>query len=65
MGLITDTFLKVKNTENVFAVGDCATIQYEKLVNYIDDLFNEIDVKKTGELDFDQFEGMYTTYSFC
>lgn len=56
MGLITDTFLKVKNTENVFAVGDCATIQYEKLVNYIDDLFNEIDVKKTGELDFDQFE---------
>ncbi|XP_047135018.1 uncharacterized protein LOC100215618 isoform X1 [Hydra vulgaris] len=40
MGLLTDGHLKVKNTSNVFALGDCAVVQYTKISDYVEMLYD-------------------------
>ena len=57
MALITDPFMRVKNTANVFAVGDCCTVQNEKLTDFFSGLLAELGVTQTGNLNRQQFAG--------
>ena len=57
MALITDPFMKVKNTANVFAIGDCCTVQNEKLADFFSGLLGELGVTQTGKLSHQQFTG--------
>lgn len=60
MGLLTDRYLRVKgvNDGSIFAIGDCATIQLEKLVDRIQSLFEEADTEHRGALDLQQFKNL-------
>jgi len=66
MALITDQHFKVKNSSNIFAVGDCATIQNVQFNKVIEDLFSY----QVGELTLEQTEkvleeGMRKHPKFC
>lgn len=56
--LITDSFLKVEGTKNVFAVGDCSTIRQPKLIEHFIELFKESDLDSNGVLDYGEFKKM-------
>jgi len=60
MGLLTDRYLRVKGVSDgsIFAIGDCATIQQEKLVDKIQLLFEEADSEQRGALDLQQFKNL-------
>ena len=55
--LVTDGFLNVKNVENVFGIGDCATVQLTKLLSKVEELFKLADKDGSGELTLDEFSG--------
>lgn len=55
--LVTDAFLNVKNTENIFGIGDCATVEFTKLLENIENLYKQADADGNGELKLDEFEG--------
>ena len=42
--LITDKFLRVQGAEGVFSVGDCSTIERDKMVEKAEELFKMADV---------------------
>jgi len=54
---VTDGFLKVKGTHNVFGIGDCATVEFTKLIGKIEDLFKTADKDGSGELSISEFSG--------
>eukprot|EP01116_Phalansterium_solitarium_P009846 TRINITY_DN24184_c0_g1_i1.p1 TRINITY_DN24184_c0_g1~~TRINITY_DN24184_c0_g1_i1.p1 ORF type:complete len:509 (+),score=37.08 TRINITY_DN24184_c0_g1_i1:38-1528(+) len=54
--LVVDDHLQVKGTENVFAMGDCSTIELKKALTDIVDLFTMADVDKNGGLSFREVE---------
>eukprot|EP01087_Luapelamoeba_hula_P023102 TRINITY_DN8446_c0_g1_i1.p1 TRINITY_DN8446_c0_g1~~TRINITY_DN8446_c0_g1_i1.p1 ORF type:complete len:661 (-),score=96.82 TRINITY_DN8446_c0_g1_i1:141-2093(-) len=56
--ITTDEFLRVKGAENVYAIGDCSTIEQHKLLAKFADLFDETDVNRDGELTFGEFSAM-------
>lgn len=55
--LVTDGFLKVKNVNDVFGIGDCATVEFTKLMTQVKELYTEADKDGSGELNFDEFVG--------
>lgn len=57
MGLLTDRYLRVKGVADgsIFAIGDCATIELKKIVDQIQNLFEETDTQKRGAIDLQQF----------
>ena len=61
MGLITDDHLRVKNTSNIFALGDCATIQYTKMSDHVETLYNDAGI--ATDMTLEQFEG-FKTFAF-
>jgi NADH:ubiquinone reductase (non-electrogenic) len=58
--LVTDQFLKVLGTENVYAVGDCATVEQKKLQSKLTDLFELADSNKDGVLSDSELETLFT-----
>ena len=64
MALITDPFMKVKNTPNIFAVGDCCTVQNEKLVDFLSSSLDELGVATGGNLNRQQFRGFCLSIHF-
>lgn len=57
MGILTDQYLRVKGVEDgsIFAIGDCATVEQKKLVDRIQQLFEETVTKHGGSLDLQKF----------
>jgi len=55
LGLIVDGNLKVKGTNNVYAIGDCAVIEQPKLKEKVLNLFLEADTNNDGGLDVNEF----------
>jgi len=53
--LVTNEFLQVKGVQDVYALGDCATIEQEKLINHFLELFQEADKDKDGFLKYEEF----------
>jgi NADH dehydrogenase len=60
MGILTDRYLRAKGVSDgsIFAIGDCATIEQQKLVDRIQLLFEEADTQHRGALDLKQFESL-------
>lgn len=61
-GLITDHFLKVKNTKNIFSLGDCSTVQFKKFPEYINMLLDEAGIQTGVEITQGQFESKLVWY---
>lgn len=55
--ILTDRHLHIPNTEGVFAMGDCATIELHRIADEVHHLFKLADKNKDGELSLDEFEG--------
>ena len=53
--LAVDCFLKVKNCNNVFAIGDCGTIRFDKMLSDVEKLFKEADNDGSCALSLDEF----------
>lgn len=53
--LATDEWLRVKNTEGVYALGDCASVEQRKIAEDIAYLFKLSDVDNDGSLSLTEF----------
>lgn len=56
VALTTDNYLKVKGVENVYAIGDCCTVESNKLVSKMMQLFKEADKDGNGKISIGEFE---------
>lgn len=54
--LATDEWLKVKGSEHVYALGDCATVDQRKIKEDILNIFETADKDKSGTLTKDEFQ---------
>lgn len=51
--------MQVKGTKNVFGIGDCATVEFTKLLGGVKELFKEADKDGTGKLSLAEFSSLY------
>jgi NADH dehydrogenase FAD-containing subunit len=56
VALITDEHCKLKGSKNIFAIGDCATVAQDRMLNKIEEIFRQADVNNTGSLTFKEFK---------
>ncbi|KAH9613298.1 hypothetical protein KSS87_018557, partial [Heliosperma pusillum] len=56
--LATDEWLRVKGSEDVFALGDCASIDQRKIIDDIATIFTAADVDKSGTLTLKEFKNV-------
>ncbi|KAM7492291.1 hypothetical protein LguiA_035212 [Lonicera macranthoides] len=54
--LATNEWLQVKGCQNVYALGDCATIDQRKIMEDIYTIFEAADTDKSGTLSIDEFK---------
>ena len=55
-GLITDEYLRVKNSNGtIYAIGDCSVVEQEKLVESVDEWFQKADKNADGTLTMEEF----------
>lgn len=54
--LATDEWLRVKGCEDVFAIGDCSSINQRKIMDDIMDIFKAADKNNSGTLTVEEFE---------
>ncbi|XP_057953911.1 external alternative NAD(P)H-ubiquinone oxidoreductase B1, mitochondrial-like [Malania oleifera] len=54
--LVTDEWLRVKGCEDVYAIGDCATIEQRKVMEDILSIFKAADEDNSGTLTVKEFE---------
>lgn len=52
----TDEWLRVEGTDNVYALGDCATINQRKVMEDIAAIFNKADTDNSGTLTVKEFQ---------
>jgi len=64
--LIVDEHLLVKGTKNIFAIGDCSTVERKLLKVHYEKLFVEFDKDKNGQISWNEFNefiaGVSKTY---
>lgn len=58
IALLTDTYLRVKGVDNVYAVGDCAEMELPRLHSSMRQLFDESDINGDGMLNREEFHQM-------
>jgi NADH dehydrogenase FAD-containing subunit len=56
IALITDDAFQVRGAENIFAIGDCGTIDQRKLIHDCTELFSKADANGDGKLSPKEFE---------
>ncbi|XP_027346647.1 external alternative NAD(P)H-ubiquinone oxidoreductase B1, mitochondrial-like isoform X2 [Abrus precatorius] len=54
--LATDEWLRVKGCEDVYAIGDCSTINQRKIMDDITAVFEAVDKNKSGTLTVEEFQ---------
>ncbi|KAJ7981397.1 external alternative NAD(P)H-ubiquinone oxidoreductase B1, mitochondrial-like [Quillaja saponaria] len=54
--LATDEWLRVKGSESVYAIGDCATIDQRKIMEDISSIFEVADRNNSGTLTVEEFQ---------
>lgn len=47
----------MKNTDSIFGIGDCATVEFKKLMSEVKELYLVADKDGNGYLTIDEFEG--------
>jgi len=58
---LTDSFLRVRGAEGVFALGDCSTIEQDLMIKRAEELFKMADVNGDGTLCSDEFLSIMET----
>ncbi|KAJ1379567.1 Pyridine nucleotide-disulfide oxidoreductase, class-II [Sesbania bispinosa] len=53
--LVTDEWLRVEGCDNIYALGDCATINQRKVMEDIAVIFSKADKNNSGRLDLKEF----------
>lgn len=61
--LLTDSHLRVKGTTNVYAIGDCSSIELPMLRNRLVDLFWKYDTNDDGVISKQEFKDMFDDLS--
>ncbi|KAK7342204.1 hypothetical protein VNO80_25148 [Phaseolus coccineus] len=56
--LVTDEWLRVEGSDNIYALGDCATINQRKVMEDIAVIFSKADKENTGKLDLKEFKNV-------
>ncbi|CAA0393636.1 unnamed protein product [Arabidopsis thaliana] len=54
--LATDEWLRVEGTDNIYALGDCATINQRKVMEDVSAIFSKADKDKSGTLTLKEFQ---------
>lgn len=54
--IATDEWLRVKGCEDVYALGDCATMDQRKIMEDISNIFKAADTDKSGTLTIEEFK---------
>eukprot|EP01114_Cavostelium_apophysatum_P017856 TRINITY_DN5395_c0_g1_i5.p1 TRINITY_DN5395_c0_g1~~TRINITY_DN5395_c0_g1_i5.p1 ORF type:complete len:672 (+),score=187.68 TRINITY_DN5395_c0_g1_i5:118-2133(+) len=60
--LITDEFLKVKGFHDIYAIGECGTVDQSRIVSKYMQIFNELDENKDGTVDEREFKALMRNY---
>ena len=55
--LVTDGYMKLKGSSNIFGIGDCSTVEFTKLMLQVEQLFKDADLDGTGLLSLSEFSG--------
>jgi len=58
LALVVEPTLKIRGTKNIYAVGDCATIDQKALFQKWETVFIEADVNKDGVIDIQEFKSL-------
>ena len=45
----------MKQAKNIFGIGDCATVEFKKLIGSVEELYKQADKDGNGELTLDEF----------
>lgn len=53
--LLTDSYLRVKGADGIFSLGDCSTIEQEKMISNAEELFKVADINGDGTLSLHEF----------
>ena len=53
---MTDSYLRVKGANGIFALGDCSTIEQERMISNAEELFKVADVNGDGTLTLQEFK---------
>eukprot|EP01125_Pyxidicula_operculata_P006434 TRINITY_DN2228_c0_g1_i1.p1 TRINITY_DN2228_c0_g1~~TRINITY_DN2228_c0_g1_i1.p1 ORF type:complete len:476 (+),score=108.08 TRINITY_DN2228_c0_g1_i1:38-1465(+) len=61
LALVVDSSLKVLGSGNVFAIGDCATIDQDSLLRKVEKLFEKTDKNQDGVIDIEEFKQLCQT----
>uniref|UniRef100_A0A6B2L1N3 EF-hand domain-containing protein n=1 Tax=Arcella intermedia TaxID=1963864 RepID=A0A6B2L1N3_9EUKA len=61
--LVVDDNLQVKGAKNIFAIGDCSTIERKHLKEHLGEMFQQADVDGNGELSWKEFHHFLDTVS--
>lgn len=61
--LVTDSALRVLGVEDIFALGDCATIDQGTLLKKWADFFKSSDTNNDGTIDLEEYRAMMSTLS--
>jgi hypothetical protein len=61
--LLTDSRLLVKGTRNIFAIGDCSSIELPMLRNRLVELFWKYDTNDDGVISKQEFQSMFEDLS--
>ncbi|XP_004507222.1 external alternative NAD(P)H-ubiquinone oxidoreductase B3, mitochondrial-like [Cicer arietinum] len=56
--LVTDEWLRVEGCDNIYALGDCATINQRRVMEDIAVIFNKADKNNSGMLDLKEFKNV-------
>jgi NADH:ubiquinone reductase (non-electrogenic) len=56
LALVTDRFLRVKGTDNIFAMGDCSEVEMPLLGVHLKELFLQADLNGDGVLTKEEFQ---------
>ena len=56
--LLTDGYLRVKGAEGIFALGDCSTIEQNKMMEKAEEIFEMADVNGDRKLSLEEFSAL-------
>ncbi|PRP75039.1 pyridine nucleotide-disulfide oxidoreductase family protein [Planoprotostelium fungivorum] len=61
--LVTNEWQQVKGFQNIYALGECSTLDQKHILKQWDQIFEDLDQNKDGTIDETEFQELYKRYS--
>eukprot|EP00027_Filamoeba_sp_ATCC50430_P008181 CAMPEP_0168556020 /NCGR_PEP_ID=MMETSP0413-20121227/8655_1 /TAXON_ID=136452 /ORGANISM="Filamoeba nolandi, Strain NC-AS-23-1" /LENGTH=680 /DNA_ID=CAMNT_0008586929 /DNA_START=1 /DNA_END=2039 /DNA_ORIENTATION=+ len=61
--LVTNQFLQVKGFNNIYAIGDCSTVDQAHILKKMEEVFHSLDENKDGFIDEGEFKNLVKRWS--